>query len=422
MKNNTINGLVSAGLASLCACAYAGEYSSIMDSLLVSETSPQLCKQLTEAPRLYKDDKGSILNEFSLILRGQYQMVGMSPAGANRYRNGADGHDDEWRRFYVGGRAVMFENKLTLHTMLNVGELNGAHREVGGRWARTRRDWSIYELYARYTHGDVSYSLGKIAPNLTKEFAVSSSEILTVERTTIANQLDTESNWGLLFSEARKDVPVLWNFGVMLNGAGVNLSDEIQLNSDDNVFLKGTLVWDTSDSLWGEKSNITTTYAHNFSRFDGRVANPNDFYNGPGAKDIVAVSWNTQKGDFYLQAEALAGFRLENTNRGQNVYGFYVIPSYRINSHWEGVFRYQLALGDDSVQAYGRYYPYMTTYPSRVDSLNAFYMGMNYYLCGDNPALFRLMFGVEYTTTSVSQPEQKGYSGWTYMAALRFKF
>lgn len=403
---------------------FGGEksYTSVLDSLSVSEARPDLCAQLKKAPVLYQNEKATYLNKLNFTIRGQYQLASISPAGANRFRQGSGGHDDEWRRFYFGGNAVMFNNRLVFNTLLNVGEIDGLHSTKDGRWARSRRDWSIYELYLQYNFDDFAVSAGKMAPNLTTDFSISSTEILTIERSHIANQLDSDSNWGVVVASPAKETLFSWNWGLMLNAAGTNLSDEIHFNTSDSAFTKATLSWDTSQALWGEKSSMTATYMHNFTKFDNRPAPADSFYAGPGARDVVACSWRTKQGDFYFLAEAAAGFNLTNRAEGNNVYGFYLLPSYRLGSHWEGVFRYQLSIGDKSVHVFNRYIPALTTYPSWVDSLNSFYFGVNYYLCGENPALFRIMLGAEYTTTHLSGRDDHGFSGWTYMAGVRFKF
>lgn len=421
---NMKKSIFSLSLATLLSfTANAGDsYTSVLDSHSVSVVKPDICKQAKNALTLVKDPKASFLNELSLTLRGQYQAASVSPNGANKFRPGSGGHDDEWRRAYIGGKAVMFNNKLIFNTMLNIGELDAMHRSWDGRWSRSRRDWSIYELYLQYNFADVGVKVGKIAPFLTREFSVSSSEILTVERTSITNQLDTDSNWGVVVKNVDDQDSLRWDIGVYLNSAGVNLSDEFHFSTENNCFVKGAVTQDTSALMWGEKSEVTLSYMHNFTDFYDRAAPKDRFYAGPGARDVVSASWKMNQGDFYLLTEAVMGLDLANRATGKNVYGFYVIPSYRITPHWEGVFRYQVSLGDDSVQVYNRYIPALTEYPSVVDGLNAFYVGVNYYVCGENPALFRIMLGAEYTTTHTSAADQKGFSGWTYMAAVRFKF
>ena len=90
------------------------------------------------------------LNQFKLLLTGQYQGAQVSPSGANRFRKGSHGRENEWRRLQIGFEAVFFKNRLTLHSLTNMGELDGMYKVEDGRWRRTKTDWSIFELYLKY--------------------------------------------------------------------------------------------------------------------------------------------------------------------------------------------------------------------------------------------------------------------------------
>ena len=81
--------------------------------------------RLKKMPYLYDNKDAEFLNQFKLLLTGQYQGAQVSPSGANRFRKGSHGRENEWRRLQIGFEAVFFKNRLTLHSLTNMGELDG---------------------------------------------------------------------------------------------------------------------------------------------------------------------------------------------------------------------------------------------------------------------------------------------------------
>ncbi len=50
------------------------------------------------------------------------------PSGANRFRKGSHGRENEWRRLQIGFEAVFFKNRLTLHSLTNMGSWTACTR------------------------------------------------------------------------------------------------------------------------------------------------------------------------------------------------------------------------------------------------------------------------------------------------------
>lgn len=68
-----------------------------------------LYARLKEMPYLYKNKDSEFLNQFKLLLTGQYQAAWVAPSGANKFRKGSGGHEDEWRRLQIGFEAVFLK-------------------------------------------------------------------------------------------------------------------------------------------------------------------------------------------------------------------------------------------------------------------------------------------------------------------------
>ena len=61
-----------------------------------------LYSRLKKMPYLYDNKDAEFLNQFKLLLTGQYQGAQVSPSGANRFRKGSHGRENEWRRLQIG--------------------------------------------------------------------------------------------------------------------------------------------------------------------------------------------------------------------------------------------------------------------------------------------------------------------------------
>ena len=81
-----------------------------------------------------------------------------------------------------------------------------------GRWRRTKTDWSIFELYLKYKVNPSFFA--RVGENhLQDDGGISgetASELKTLERSDLVNQLGTISSWGVVLENPRQDVPVGW--------------------------------------------------------------------------------------------------------------------------------------------------------------------------------------------------------------------
>lgn len=103
-----------------------------------------LYSRLKKMPYLYDNKDAEFLNQFKLLLTGQYQGAQVSPSGANRFRKGSHGRENEWRRLQIGFEAVFFKNRLTAAQFDQHG---GAGRHVqGGGWPLEKNEDGLEHL------------------------------------------------------------------------------------------------------------------------------------------------------------------------------------------------------------------------------------------------------------------------------------
>ena len=380
----------------------------------------ELGAHMKDAFKLFdaKRDKAEnpYIQEFTLKMRGQYQWGYLDPAGGDNRVKGNRNDNNEWRRFRLGAQAKVFE-KFTLKGVWNIGGLDGRNKFSNGDWMRSHTESSLDELRISTTIDPVTLTLGKHKPAYMAEYRTSSGKLMTMERSMLVNQLKAEKLYGISVSNADKKADWGWNAGIWMNGQRDSLWLEPSFDGDDSVMLGISISRAT-----GYNGRLQLDYMHSF-RKEGE-SNSSSEYAGPGAQDVVALSWEGKQEKLSFLAEALAGFNVYEGGKGaDNVYGLVLMPSYRFSPHWEGVLRYQFANGNNAVKCDSRYYTTNSTYASTSDRLQGLYMGANYYVDPANPHMLKLMLGAEYINSDGRDAKgNKGFTGWQFSSAVRFDF
>ena len=306
---------------------------------------------------------------------------------------------------------------FTIKGVWNIGGLDARNKFSDGAWDRSQTKGTLDELTISTTLEPITLTLGKHKPAYMAEYRTSSAKLITLERSMLVNQLKAEKLYGISVANADKKADWAWNAGLWVNGQHDNTWLEPAFNSEDSV----TLGMSVSRAI-GKNSRLQLDYMHSFHK-DGE-SNGDSEYAGPGAQDVVALSWEGKKEKLSFLAEALAGFNVYDGAKGaENVFGLVLMPSYRFSPNWEGVVRYQLASGSNAVKSDSRYYTTNSTYSGTSDLIQGLYMGANYYVCPENPHMLKLMIGAEYLNSAGTDTKgNKGYTGWQFSSAVRFDF
>ena len=146
-----------------------------------------------------------------------------------------------------------------------------------------------------------------------------------------------------------------------------------------------------------------------------RVRNP-EWEAAKAEEDRLTAQVEKLKGN----ANAVAAFEQQKGNGTNNV-GLQLQPVYAVHPNVDLVFRYNGMTGHGACKlSADRYICTQTTAPSWVDSIHAFYFGVNLYASEKHKDAARLMFGAEYTTARKN--DKDCYNGWEYSAAVRCNF
>lgn len=385
---------------------------------------------------LYKNDNNPILQLFQLTGRLQLQTIygqaGYDSFNTSDFKGNAGsandeivwGNDIEVRRARLGFKSKFFKDwKFDLS--LNV-DVDG-HSGVGGSST----------FYKSFQEGGLSYapsdafnlSVGKKQVRFSRDQEISSTEIVTFERSVLSNTITPGELTGVW--STGKGIADGWQYeaGIFSNARVA----ELATLSDGGILAIGKIGYDFSQLFDLETCVSTFTYMHNTEPgYRDRKIDPNfSFSASPAFTDSIALTNDLSQGRFGMITELMYGFgytgpadqgrfskgKFVDTELAQSdLFGITLTPSYYIADGLQAVYRFQFISAAD---------PNGVRVPSRYDRLAegddesgntymAHYLGLNYYIYGNK---LKLMGGIEY-----AQMGGGNYDGYTAITGLRMNF
>lgn len=373
---------VSAGLF-VSGAAFAGDSFSkapVDSKAPVEDESKTFCDYWA-IPPLYKNGGNPFLQELGLHGRyhGQYYML-----------DSDQGDNDEWenRRWRVGAHASMF-NFLKASIDINIDD------EFSPWYA------SIEEAVLRAEFSEsFNLSVGKMKPNFTTEYSTSSKKIITFERSLLVNQLAPDKASGVT---ADGEVGKFdYNVGVYSG----DINDEFG-DFNEGVFTLTSVGYDFSDATGLDKSRFHLDYVWNSSESNNSASPYNHSFST--GLELASGPVGLMTDFIYATGE-------------DDAYGVVLMPTYDITDQLQLVGRYQYAHGEnDSLRAQSRYERHapLLTDGGHGEDYNAFYAGLNYYICEHK---LKLMSGIEYSDLNDEAGDGGEFSGWTWFNGVRLYF
>lgn len=320
-----------------------------------------------------------------------------------------DSHDD-FRRARIEFRSEFlryFDLRLNINL---VGDNRFRGRDLD--WGYENFDeanvtFDIRKSFAIGSLDTLKLRAGSLKHTLGSEAVESSNNLMTIERSAIANKIYGGSRpTGLIVDIGKNDW--LLNLGLYSTEAD---SDFIG-GFNDGFAYYAALNWKATDS-WS-------------FRIDGLVNRPDGGDNlfGYGWAGTFNVIYETASHGF--QSSLVLGDNGPGFGpRGGGFHGVVIMPWYWIiEEKLQAVFQYQYSGADQAqgIRANARYLPAShdplnTPLSSgRGDSLHTAYLGLNYHLCGNR---LKIMTGVEYS--DLATPLGK-VDAITFVSAVRFRF
>jgi phosphate-selective porin OprO and OprP len=377
---------------------------------------------------LYKNDDNPVIQLMQLTGRLQLQSIyGDTDDGGSFNTSdfkdaGQDesvwGNDVEVRRARFGFKSKFYQAwKVDASFNVDVDGRDGA----GGDQT----------LYKSFQEGGITYapsdqlnvSIGKKQVRFSRDQEISSTEIVTFERSLVSNTLTPGELTGI------------WSFGKELAGAwqyevGAFSNARVAEFAEPNeggVLAIGKIGYDFSDLANLDSCVTTFTYMHNSEPGyrDGKVDPNFTFSPSPSFTDSIALTNDLSQGRLGLISELSYGFGFSGfADQGgaplaidqPDLFGLTLTPSYFIADGLQAVYRFQLISSSDEngIRVPSRYERLVPGDDERGNTYTSHYVGLNYYIYSHK---LKLMTGVEYSHLGGGD-----YDGYTFLSGLRFTF
>ncbi len=300
---------------------------------------------------------------------------------------------DEWQaRRLRAGLKVKFADKFLLH-----GEVDFAQQKFEDTSYRRMTD-----IYLSYTASDAFvFTVGKHSVKFTLDGGTSSKELITIDRSNLANNLWFTEEYAPGISVGGK----VNNWQYFLGWFTSDGNPEFG-NFDAGTFMLASVGYDFAESLGCDRAVLRLDYVHQTEDSGNEATRP--FGN------IGSLNFNLQKGKFGLGTDVSAG---EGYGSQGDVFGFMIMPSYNLTKKVQLVTRYTHMNGDDNSIRFARYESHVLS--GKGDQYDEFYAGVNYYLYGHK---LKWQTGVQYATMKDGKNDGGAYDGWGVVSGIRISW
>lgn len=368
MKLNKLTQLTAISAALLGSASYAASNDALLDLLvkkgvLTESEATAVAAELKEEQPVYVKAKGKAVKDIKLTGRLHAQYDNISNDVGESSQNGF-----YFRRLYLGAE-TKFANNWHAALVANFGGEDGdavIDKAIIG--------WK-YDPRAEFEVGYTKVPFGFYE-------TTSSSRIKTVERS-IANRFFAEGD-GLAFSARHTGVFVEGDLGAGFSYAAALVSStegndrKDKLRDEDNgLGVFGRVQWQSEKSDAGQfLVGVDLGHKDEGSTIAG----------GDGDLFAYGLHANYSIGDFNLSGEILGTTVEDVAGEDEDVFGFTVVPSYKINEKWEIVAAYSLidTDGADLLNADDLVRRSNVDKGFAYNEGESFYVGFNYYIIGND--------------------------------------
>lgn len=334
---------------------------------------------------LYQNKDAKVLQ--SLKLTGRLQ--------GDAYNFNSDDHgsvsDMDWRRFRFGTKVTLF-NDFLIHVEADLDPNNIHNNDFYKGLTDAYIAWSQSKA--------LKLKIGKQSAGFTLDGATSSKELITMERSIVAENLWFTSEYFTGISASGKVDGWEYNLG------GFSSSGDAEFGEfDSGWFALASLGHAVSDN-----TDLRLDYVHNEPDYAGEV----------GTKKLTDIMSLVSKSEFgQLGFDTDLSYAVGDDSRGQSdIIGLQLMPSWSFNETWQGVFRYSMVHCTDGPGATLGRYPKKFLSSSKYEDIQDFYLGVNCYLYGHK---LKWQAGVEY---NLAQNDSSGndYNGWGVSSGIRLSW
>lgn len=367
------------------------------------------CASFKDIGKIYSDKSNPYIQSFSVEGRLHYQMMHIE--GTDQAGNDFTDSADEYRRARLGAKVGF----LQYFTARAVVEIVDDSRPSNGEldWEYENFDIATlnFDIKKAFSIGALdilTLTYGRHKFELSAEALESSNNILTLERSAIANKV---------YASGRPT-----GFSVQAGKGDWLTTAAIYSAADQNEFINGGFhdgitYFGAVDYTGIDKFNLRWDFVYN----DADVIQNSEL----GYEFATSLNATYENGPYGILGTVVLGDNGDNTNpnREGSFHGMTVMPWYWIvDEKLQSVFQYSYSGSSESegIRTNSRYVRNAPTgglvNDGRGDELHTFYAGLNYYLCGNSA---KVMAGVEYADLNTPGGSVDAL---TYLLGVRVKF
>jgi phosphate-selective porin OprO/OprP len=349
---------------------------------IATETPSAYDRAWRNFTELHVDDSNPVVQRVLLSGRFHYDFA---REDTNR------GNLDEWniRRLRIGPRITLFRN-LTVHTEV---ELDPQRRDPF-----YVRSTDLYVQWAR--NPGMVVTVGKQSIPFTLDGATSSRELLTIDRSNLANNIWFPQEYLPGISVSGRRSPWVYRVGLYSSGA---------MNRELGGFTGGTatlgvLGYDFGSWLGVDEALLTGNYVYQSTDPDNTFTRQLDH--------IASINLRFEDGAWGVRGDlsVASGYLGQSGMRALQA-----MPFVNFTETFQGVARYTFIKSDAPNGV--RLASYVNEIVSgRGDEYNEFYLGANYYLYGHK---LKLQSGIQFAHMRDRANDGGGYTGVSWTTGLR---
>jgi phosphate-selective porin OprO and OprP len=331
---------------------------------------------------LYSDATNPAVQRVLLSGRFHYDLAAL-------HADQGDHREANVRRFRIGPRVTLF-HKLTLHSEVEL-DLE-QHDPVYARFT----DFNVQWIH----NGRLSLTVGKQSAPFTMDGATSSRELLTIDRSNLANNIWFPQEYLPGVSVSGRSAP--WTYRVGVYSAGEANREFGEFNG--GVATLGLLGYDFARSLGAKEAVLSGSYVHQHpdraNTFTRQLAH------------IGSINFRLEAGRWGARTEVSAA----SGYLGQSdLWAFVAMPFFNVTDQVQVVGRYTVIDSEDVNGIRPAAYESRLV-PGRGNRYNEFYAGANYYFYGHR---LKLQSGVQFADMQDRAGDGGAYSGVSWTTGLR---
>lgn len=341
-------------------------------------------KPVWDAMILREDEQAQVLNELRLVGRLHVDHYVLDS-------DEGDASDLVVRRARLGAKARLFK-KLEAHVETEL-DLEG-----GPLYSR------LTDAYLAWRFSDAArLAVGKQSVKFTLDGATSSNELLTIDRSNVANNFWFTDEYMPGVGLSGRSGKWIYNTGIFSGGRKNREFGDF----DGGFFGLASVGRDFADSLGVKRALLRADYVYNEPDPDSNFTRP--------FENIGALVFILDSGRWGFSGDVVAG---DGFLGQSDAVGATALPWVNLSDRLQLVGRYTFVRSEESNGVrLGRYENVVTR--GRGDLYNELYAGLNYYIYGHK---LKVQTGLTYADMRDRAGDGGAYDGWTWTTALRLSW